>query len=387
MSFGEFEERLQRDDGSDMAQQFPTSQGALADYADCQQHRETMQSCPMPQAPQHLSLASLMQAQGAGAPGITMQDLMQLALVNGGAGSPGAAHVQAFAGLQRQPGCELGLPFHVGTSFAAAARHQSPMAPPIPSVHDSPAFLPHLTPSQGSASANSAPPKREDVSESDAEQSDTEREPRGSVNTIFPRRKQGQHARINSQPVILNEATLSQLFTLPLHKAAVKLGISATAMKSACRKLGIKKWPYRALSGNSTKLQRKSRTCSSAGTSSRSRPKSSHSTACSESSAYHSSDLSKDAQLLAETMRLLQQGVLGGNKQCRDQGEEQLSSSEEGSDCDSEVSGASTREGGQQERSQGESSPEAQCPAEQSSPGPSASASSAPPNSVASLLN
>jgi hypothetical protein len=31
-------------------------------------------------------------------------------------------------------------------------------------------------------------------------------------------------------------------FSIPLHKAAVKLGISRTAMKAACRKLGICKW-------------------------------------------------------------------------------------------------------------------------------------------------
>ena len=376
-----------------MAQQFPTSQGVLGDFVDWRQHREALPSCAIPmQAQQHLSLASLMQAQGSGArptaPGITMQELMQLALVNGSAGSPSAAHGQAFAGMQRQSGCDLALPFHVGTSFAAAAHHQSAMAP-MPNIQDSPGFLAHLATSQGPASAHSVPSKREDPSESDAEQSDAEREARGSVNTIFPRRKQGQHARINSQPVILNEATLSQLFTLPLHKAAVKLGISATAMKSACRKLGIKKWPYRALSGNSTKLQRKPRTCSPSGASTRrSSGKAPQPSSHSESSTYHSSDLSKDAQLLAETMRLLQQGVQGEGQPCKEQAEDgQRSASSSDSDCDSEVSGASTREGGQQEQSQRESSPQALGALEQSSPGSSASTTTAQPNSVASLLN
>jgi len=70
-----------------------------------------------------------------------------------------------------------------------------------------------------------------------------------SNNTIFPRRKAGQHSRVNSTPVVLNEEVLRQLFTFPLHEAAVRLGISATAMKSACRKLGIKKWPYRSSYG------------------------------------------------------------------------------------------------------------------------------------------
>jgi hypothetical protein len=70
-----------------------------------------------------------------------------------------------------------------------------------------------------------------------------------SNNTIFPRRKAGEPTRLNSKPVVLNDSVLRQLFTLPLHEAAVRLGISATAMKSACRKLGIKKWPYRSSHG------------------------------------------------------------------------------------------------------------------------------------------
>eukprot|EP00960_Hanusia_phi_P029555 748020-Hanusia_phi.AAC.2 len=57
-------------------------------------------------------------------------------------------------------------------------------------------------------------------------------------NTIFPRRKAGQQTRVNSKPVVLNEKTLQQFFSLPLHEAAYKLGISATAMKSACRYQG-----------------------------------------------------------------------------------------------------------------------------------------------------
>ncbi len=63
---------------------------------------------------------------------------------------------------------------------------------------------------------------------------------------IWPRRKHGQEdACRTSKPVILDEATVSKFFHLPLHKAAAKLGISNTAMKTACRKVGLKKWPYR----------------------------------------------------------------------------------------------------------------------------------------------
>ena len=37
---------------------------------------------------------------------------------------------------------------------------------------------------------------------------------------------------------------LQELGSLPLPTAAETLGISATALKGACRKLGIERWPY-----------------------------------------------------------------------------------------------------------------------------------------------
>lgn len=193
-----------------------------------------------------------------------------------------------------------------------------------------------------------------DTSDSHGEQAGTG----GGVNTIFPRRKQGQHARINSQPVVLDEATLSQLFTLPLHKAAVKLGISATAMKSACRKLGIKKWPYRAL-GVAAKAQHSS--CSSASSTclpqhaadcastSPSRPHTTGVENCgsNDSSLDGSGDLSRDAMLLAETMRLLQQSAHASRQDAVNDPPPQnggCNISASSSECDSEISGASTRD-------------------------------------------
>jgi hypothetical protein len=204
-------------------------------------------------------------------------------------------------------------------------------------------------------------------SPSDGEDSENEKTARGSVNTIFPRRKQGQHTRTNSQPVVLNEATLSQLFTLPLHKAAMKLGISATAMKSACRKLGIKKWPYRSLNVTTTKSQR-SHNCSP--------PETPPRRGAPRSSSYPSSDLSRDALLLAETLQLLHQGVRkrsypkDENSRCANNSES--SDSEYGS----ELSVASTRD----EASARESSPVP-------SPGPTFAPANSVANSVASLLN
>mmetsp|Transcript_50974 Transcript_50974/g.102236 ORF Transcript_50974/g.102236 Transcript_50974/m.102236 type:complete len:148 (-) Transcript_50974:110-553(-) len=67
----------------------------------------------------------------------------------------------------------------------------------------------------------------------------------GQVNKVFPRRKAGQDARKQSKPVVLTESVLRSLFNLPLQEACNKLGICATALKKTCRKLGIKKWPYR----------------------------------------------------------------------------------------------------------------------------------------------
>jgi hypothetical protein len=72
------------------------------------------------------------------------------------------------------------------------------------------------------------------------------------VNKIIPRRKAGQRERTSTTPVVLDEATLTKLFSIPLHQAAASLGISATALKSACRKLGVHKWPFRAVQHRSS---------------------------------------------------------------------------------------------------------------------------------------
>jgi len=47
--------------------------------------------------------------------------------------------------------------------------------------------------------------------------------------------------------VVLNLETLEQFFCYPLHLAAKKLGICQTAIKKVCRRLGIKKWPYKEM--------------------------------------------------------------------------------------------------------------------------------------------
>mmetsp|Transcript_13756 Transcript_13756/g.27196 ORF Transcript_13756/g.27196 Transcript_13756/m.27196 type:complete len:219 (-) Transcript_13756:226-882(-) len=68
------------------------------------------------------------------------------------------------------------------------------------------------------------------------------------VVTLFPRRKAGQSRPGGGRgPVVLNLETLEQFYCYPLHLAAKKLGICQTAIKKVCRRLGIKKWPYKEM--------------------------------------------------------------------------------------------------------------------------------------------
>ena len=62
---------------------------------------------------------------------------------------------------------------------------------------------------------------------------------------IKPRRKHGQTERGDTKGVVVTMEILETVFHMPLHKACKALGVCATAMKRVCRKLGVKKWPYR----------------------------------------------------------------------------------------------------------------------------------------------
>ena len=68
--------------------------------------------------------------------------------------------------------------------------------------------------------------------------------PSKSRNIIYPRRKGGQDSRKTSQVVVTAEV-LEKHFHLPLHDAATKLGLCATAIKKVCRRFGILRWPFR----------------------------------------------------------------------------------------------------------------------------------------------
>jgi hypothetical protein len=47
-----------------------------------------------------------------------------------------------------------------------------------------------------------------------------------------------------TDPVRVSLDVIEDLGSLPLARAAASLGLSATSFKGACRKLGIKRWPY-----------------------------------------------------------------------------------------------------------------------------------------------
>jgi hypothetical protein len=66
----------------------------------------------------------------------------------------------------------------------------------------------------------------------------------GAGPAIFPRRKAGGGG-CSGMPVIITQEVLKTLEGQPLTAAAQRLGVSPTAFKNACRKLGIRRWAYR----------------------------------------------------------------------------------------------------------------------------------------------
>ena len=64
---------------------------------------------------------------------------------------------------------------------------------------------------------------------------------------IYPRRKAGQKHKDSrtGTAVVVTLEVLHGFAEIPLVHAAKKLGISKTALKSACRTLGLERWPFR----------------------------------------------------------------------------------------------------------------------------------------------
>uniref|UniRef100_A0A7S0EGS5 RWP-RK domain-containing protein n=1 Tax=Hanusia phi TaxID=3032 RepID=A0A7S0EGS5_9CRYP len=75
------------------------------------------------------------------------------------------------------------------------------------------------------------------------------------VALVCPRKRKagnGQSARQPDDPVVLTRELLEGLFDRSLASASEALGICPTAIKKACRRLGIDKWPYKGSAGRSS---------------------------------------------------------------------------------------------------------------------------------------
>ncbi|EKX34340.1 hypothetical protein GUITHDRAFT_119506 [Guillardia theta CCMP2712] len=60
---------------------------------------------------------------------------------------------------------------------------------------------------------------------------------------IYPRRRRGEE-KCSREPLSLDEEQITKLFCFRQTEAADFLGISLTALKNACRRIGMQKWPY-----------------------------------------------------------------------------------------------------------------------------------------------
>lgn len=80
---------------------------------------------------------------------------------------------------------------------------------------------------------------------------DTVPDDSSTVARVFARKKptRGEEVRGTDANVLLSLQNISSLFHLPLGQAAEQLGICRTALKNACRKCGIARWPFHAPGG------------------------------------------------------------------------------------------------------------------------------------------
>mmetsp|Transcript_26904 Transcript_26904/g.70764 ORF Transcript_26904/g.70764 Transcript_26904/m.70764 type:complete len:85 (-) Transcript_26904:566-820(-) len=69
-------------------------------------------------------------------------------------------------------------------------------------------------------------------------------QPRCQV-TPRPRKREKSNETSAKETISLTSADLRAMFHLPLAKAACSLDISPSSLKIICRKLGVRKWPFR----------------------------------------------------------------------------------------------------------------------------------------------
>ena len=72
---------------------------------------------------------------------------------------------------------------------------------------------------------------------------------RNLIPTVWPRRKQKRSNSDKPLPITITLDTIEAWKHLPQSQAAMCIGVSKTALKQVCRKLGMKKWPYLRLRG------------------------------------------------------------------------------------------------------------------------------------------
>eukprot|EP00960_Hanusia_phi_P061407 764836-Hanusia_phi.AAC.4 len=75
---------------------------------------------------------------------------------------------------------------------------------------------------------------------------------------VIPRKKRGGDDKLNDE-VTLTMEFVSTFFHMRQSEVAKHLGISLTALKSACRRIGLPRWPYsrkRCAQGKKGKAQR-----------------------------------------------------------------------------------------------------------------------------------
>ena len=76
-------------------------------------------------------------------------------------------------------------------------------------------------------------------------------EMQGDAVRIFPRQKIGEDGTASDErvrgraPLLVSREMVEAKFEMRQKEAAVSFGISLTAFKHVCRKLGVDRWPYR----------------------------------------------------------------------------------------------------------------------------------------------
>ncbi|KAJ1474225.1 hypothetical protein T484DRAFT_3279877 [Baffinella frigidus] len=62
---------------------------------------------------------------------------------------------------------------------------------------------------------------------------------------VFSRKKLGEARRRTDHPILVSAQMIHQLRNMTLKDASKELGLSATALKSVCRRVGIMAWPFK----------------------------------------------------------------------------------------------------------------------------------------------